>query len=429
MTTPAFRAVSFTPARTSGASRANHSLTPLRSTSRTFACALVFFCAAVSVTSSAQTFTSLFGFNGTNGANPYAVLVSDPTGNLYGTTQFGGAYGQGEVYKIAPDGTETVLHSFCSDFPTCSDGSQPFGGLVLATNGIFYGTTLHTVFRITPAGDLTTLYTFCSLSGCADGEFPYDSLVQGSDGNFYGTTALGGTDTQTCGGSCGTVFKITPEGALTTLHTFHGLDGWGPLAGLILGGDGNFYGTAPGGGAHKLGVAFQVTSSGTYTLLHSFNGADGEEPSSSLLLASDGNFYGSTANGGSAGYGVVFKMSSAGKLAVLRSFDNTDGSAPGNLVQVPNGNFYGVTGSGGNPDQGIDLCSFNGCGTIFELTRAGSLTTLYKFCSQTDCADGSGPSGLTLAADGKLYGATVLGGSTACGADGSCGTVFRFTAK
>ena len=180
---------------------------------------------------------------------------------MYGTTEYGGANRYGTVFKITPSGALTKLYSFCSQ-SGCADGANPFGPLVQATDGNLYGTTqiggantsgcggqgCGTVFKITPSGTLTTLYSFCSQSGCPDGANPYSRLVQATDGNFYGTTVSGGAFTY-CGfaGGCGTVFKITPSGSLTTLHSFDGGDGAGPL-GLVQATGGNFYGTTSSGG-------------------------------------------------------------------------------------------------------------------------------------------------------------------------------------
>ena len=180
---------------------------------------------------------------------PSADLVQGTDGNFYGTTDYGGgAYGQGMVFKINPQPpyTVTTLYSFCSQ-PNCVDGTYPEGGLVQGTDGNFYGTTLDagaygsgTVFKITPGGTLTTLYSFCSQTNCTDGANPYAGLVQSTDGNFYGTTGFGGAN------SYGTVFKMTPSGTLTTLYSFcsqtNCADGNTPYAGLVQGTDGNFYG-------------------------------------------------------------------------------------------------------------------------------------------------------------------------------------------
>jgi uncharacterized repeat protein (TIGR03803 family) len=389
--------------------------------------AIVLLCAVPSITASAQTFTSMAAFDQTDGANPYGALAQGADGNFYGTTQFGGANGQGAVYQVTPDGTLTAIYSFCS-LSGCTDGGQPFSGLQLGFDQNFYGTTLGTVFRITTAGELTTLYTFCSQLNCADGTGAYAPLMQAPGGDLYGTTFGGGILTFQCEGGCGTIFKITAGGTFTTLYKFHGKDGYGPFDGLTQGADGNLYGTTSRGGAHGAGTVFKITPAGTLTLLHSFGVAEGAGPYGRLLQAVDGNFYGTTTAGGTQGYGAVFKITPAGKLTQLRSFSLTNGSTPyAGLLQGADGNFYGTTFAGGAGQTSNNCPLADYCGTAFRLSPTGRLTTLYNFCSQSGCADGGAPyGGLTQGTDGNLYGATLLGGN-ACGADGSCGTIFKLS--
>ncbi len=384
-------------------------------------CLALVFCAAVAVTSSATTFTTLVNFHGTTGDRPYFVdLVQGTDGNLYGTTSGGGTEGEGTVFKITPTGTLTTLYNFCSQ-SGCSDGYFPYAGLVLASNGNFYGTTGEgganetggTVFEITPAGTLTTLYSFCSQTSCTDGELPEGSLVQATNGDFYGTTVSGGTYNE------GTVFRITAAGALTTLYSFCSqpgcADGYFPYAGLVLASNGNFYGTTGGGGANGVGTVFEITPAGTLTTVHSFCSAtdcsDGDTPHAALIQAANGNFYGTTGYGGASNEGTVYEITPAGKLTTLYSFCSlascTDGATPqAGLVQATNGEFYGITEGGGANDDG----------TIFEITPAGKLTTLYSFCSQASCADGELPfGGLALATNGVFYGTTYEGGANGDG--------------
>jgi len=388
---------------------------------------LLLLCLALPVAAPAQTFTSLVAFDQTDGANPYGTLAQYIDGSYYGTTQFGGANGQGTVYHVTPQGALTTLYSFCS-LPNCTDSGQPFAGLQLGFDGNFYGTTPNTVVKINTGGQLTTLYTFRSLPNCADGDNTYAALLEAPGGNFYGTTSSGGgVQTFECQGGCGTVFKMTVSGALTTLYSFHGKDGYGPVATLALGTDGNFYGTTPRGGAHGFGTVFRITPAGALPLLHSFGGADGSAPYGRLVQATDGNFYGTTTAGGAFGYGAAFKMTPAGKLTLLRSFNFTNGATPyAGLVQGSDGNLYGTTYAGGS-GQG-NCPNISACGTIFRLTPSGQLTTLYNFCPQSGCPAGGAPfAALALGVDGTLYGTTLLGGSTACSADGSCGTIFRLS--
>jgi len=249
----------------------------------------------------------------TDGAQPDTCLVQASDGNFYGTAAFGGTSGDGAVFKITPAGTLTLLHSFTG----VADGADPEAGLVQGSDGNFYGTTATngandhgTVFKITPAGVLTTLHSFSSLTGGirnSDGADPYASLAIGSDGNFYGTTYDGGAY------AFGTVFKITPAGALTTLHSFtSGADGGRLLAGLVLGIDGSFYGTTlGGGGTSNDGTVFKISPSGVLTTLHSFTGADGSHSQASVVQGSDGSFYGTTYFGGDNNKGTVFKLAPA----------------------------------------------------------------------------------------------------------------------
>ena len=208
------------------------------------------------ITVSAQTLTTLHSFNGGDGRSPEAALVQGSDGNFYGTTAFGGAHFKGTVFKIDATGNLTTLHSF-SGSP--SEGANPIAALVQGSDGNFYGTTASggehfkgTVFRITPAGGITVLHSFSGSP--SEGGVPFAGLVQGSDGNFYGTTALGGAHFK------GTVFNIDATGSLTTLHSFAGSTGEGalPFAGLVQGSDGKFYGTTALGGAHGAGTVFNL---------------------------------------------------------------------------------------------------------------------------------------------------------------------------
>jgi len=251
------------------------------------------------------TVSTMYQFGGSGGTLPYGGLVEGTDGNFYGTTSSGGTNGHGTVFQITPGGTLTYIYNFAGP-----DGAAPYANLVQGTDGNFYGTTyqggannLGTVFSITSSGTLTTLYSF---SG-ADGSLPYASLVQGTDGNFYGTTSAGGAN------SDGTVFQITPAGALTTLHSFcsptNCSDGSLPYAGLVQGTDGSFYGTASSGGQNGKGTIFKITSAGALTTVHSFIGIDGRLPYANVVLANNGNFYGTTFKGGTSDDGTIFSLS------------------------------------------------------------------------------------------------------------------------
>ncbi len=410
----------------------------MKLTSRSIA-GLVLFCAATaelftSIVSPAQTFNTLLSFNGSDGELPTrAPLVQGLDGNLYGTTYGGGAHGNGTVFKVTPAGTLTTLYSFCAQ-TNCTDGASPEAGLVLATNGYFYGTTFSggssdcafgstcgTIFTITPRGTLTTLHSFDETDGANPG-----GLVQAADGNFYGIT-FGGGGSIKCTGGCGTFFQITAAGTLKTLYSFcsqtNCTDGSFPT-GLVQGSDGNFYGTTESGGSStsctfgsSCGTVFKITPSGTLTTLHSFDFTDGDDPEAGLVQGTDGNFYGTTISGGANLDGTVFKMTRSGTLATLHSFSGTDGDSPNAmLMQGTDGSFYGTTSSGGSN------CS-NGCGTVFKITPTGALTMLHSF----DGADGGNdPAGLVQDANGRFYGATSSGGSSG-NCRGGCGTIFSLS--
>jgi uncharacterized repeat protein (TIGR03803 family) len=394
----------------------------------------------------AQVLTTLYSFctasggNCPDGENVYAGLVQGIDGSLYGTTYQGGSYGGGTVFKVATSGGLTTLYNFCA-VSACADGEFPFAGLTLATSGSLFGVAqgggangFGTVFSVTPAGVLTPLYNFCSQTRCADGGYPYGGLFQAANGALYGTTFVGG---HANGESPeGTVFKITTSGALTTLYQFcHGfatcLDGSAPMAGVVQAKDGSFYGTTFTGGAKEgwpnglgdVGTVFKLTPGGTLTTLYSFSHgpsfANGNWPRAALVQGSDGNLYGTTNQRGANGdYGTIFKITTDGTLTTLHSFcavsGCTDGANPeAPVIQANDGNYYGTTHFGGA----------NNSGTVFRITPAGVLTTLYSFCAQAACADGQFPyAGLFQATDGNLYGTTYQGG-TAGG-----GTVFSLSA-
>jgi uncharacterized repeat protein (TIGR03803 family) len=367
----------------------------------------------INITCSAAIESAIHTFDANaDGISPHANVIQGSDGNFYGTTYDGGTSSHGTVFKITPAGVETVLHSFTAG---ATDGSLPTAGLIQGSDGNFYGTTgnggptgVGTVFKITSSGVETVIFSF---SG-ADGISPFGALVQGSDGNFYGTTSSGGPN------SNGTVFKVTPAGAMTILHPFTGgADGNAPAAALTLGSDGNFYGTTTLGGTHSLGTVFKITPAGVETVLHSFSGGagDGNYPSAALILGSDGNFYGTTQNGGTGGQGTVFRITSSGVEAVLHSFagGTTDGSNPyAALTQGTDGNFYGTTGSGGT----------SGDGTVFKITPAGAETVLHSFAGGT--TDGGFPNaGFIQATDGNFYGTNSGGGAS------NSGNLFKITAS
>jgi uncharacterized repeat protein (TIGR03803 family) len=246
--------------------------------------------------------TTLYSFSGTDGQYPFAGLIEGSDGNFYGTTIKGGAVGSGTVFRLTPAGALTRLYSFSG-----SDGATPYGGLIQGRDGNFYGTTqvggtsgVGTVYQITPIGQLTTLHSF----NTTDGAYPWSRLIQGSDGNFYGTTTKGGAS------GAGTVFQITASGTLSVLYSFiNADDGARPYASLMQSSDGNFYGTANEGGLIGAGTVFQLTPAGALTTLHSFSGdTDGGNPWANIIQTADGSFYGTTYSGGGGASGTVFKL-------------------------------------------------------------------------------------------------------------------------
>lgn len=378
---------------------------------------LFLLCAAT--VSPAQVYTTMASFNCANGCFPgYVSLVQGLDGKLYGTTKGGLTNQPGTTFKIVPGGNTviTVDTFWCA----CKAAAKPDTGLALDTDGNFYGTTAGfddyvnggTVFRMGAKGKLTTLHRFRTF----DGEGPYAALLLAADGTFYGTTYYGGSS-RTCKSGCGTVFKITPEGTFTTLHSFASTDGAGPVGKLVQGTDGNFYGTTEYGGSGPCvtlsqyvgcGTVFRMTQDGVLTTLHEFNLIfDDALPLGAMVQATDGNFYGTTSGADTIcqcnSYGTVFRMTPAGRLTSLHRFNGYDGDTPyGGLIQATDGNFYGTTSSGG--------ANFPG-GTIFKITPGGTLTTLYGFCALARCADGNAPVGaLVQSTDGIFYGVTGLGG-------------------
>jgi uncharacterized repeat protein (TIGR03803 family) len=360
-------------------------------------------------------------------------------GNLYGTTFNGGSGSDGGVvFKVTPSGKETVLYSFCS-LQNCTDGYEPFSGVLFDQKGTLYGTTTGggiwndnycsagcgVVFKITPSGKETVLYTFCSIQNCKDGAGP-GPVILDAKGNLYGATGGGGSvcRDEHCG--YGTVFKVTPSGKETVLYSFCSRrrcrDGASPVAGLIFDAEGNLYGTTYSGGAHGSGTVFKVTPSGKETVLHSFcsqsDCADGNEPYAGLIFDKKGNLYGTTYRGGDNGLGTVYKVTPSGTESVLYSFcsqreggDCLDGAGPyAGLVFDKKDNLYGTTLFGGHN-------TYSSWGTVFELTPSGEETVLYTF----ELPDGATPyAGLVFDDKGNLYGTTYEGGY-------HYGTVFKLT--
>jgi uncharacterized repeat protein (TIGR03803 family) len=357
---------------------------------------------------------------GRAGANPEGGMVRDPAGNLYGTTQFGGAGGQGVVFKVDATGHETVLYSFSGG----ADGGEPFG-LIRDSAGNLYGTTQFggitgacafvqgcgVVYKLDAAGHYTVLHSF---TGGADGSRPQAGVVRDSAGNLYGTTWNGGS-----ANDAGIVYKLDAAGHETVLYTFTGgADGGNPTASPIRDSAGNLYGTTqyagntPGciGGC---GVVFKLDATGQYTLLYTFTGgADGGNPLGGVIRDSAGNLYGTASVGPESGQGpclfgcgVVFKLDATGHETVLHSFTGgADGGMPiAGVIRDSAGNLYGTTS-----------------GTVFKLDATGNYTVLSAF---TGGADGGTPSsGVIVDFAGNLYG-TAFG--VLSGANASQGVVYK----
>jgi uncharacterized repeat protein (TIGR03803 family) len=291
---------------------------------------------------------SLWSAEGTGNVSPL-MLASD--GNLYLTARGTAVVPTTNVFRVTPAGVTTTLYS--CNVQTISPQCADFGNsapLIQGSDGNLYGVGTNTVFMLTLSGAVTVLHVF---SG-PDGLLPEGALVQGTDGNFYGTTSGGGAN------NLGTVFQITPAGVLTTLHSFAGTGGAGgatsatdgatPVGALVQGADGTFYGTTSAGGASNAGTIFSITAAGAYSLLYSFSGnpPDGLTPNG-LTLGSDGNFYGTTRGG----TGTVFSVTPGGALTTLYAFSGLDGATPlAVLVQGADGNFYGTTSAGGVANDG-----------------------------------------------------------------------------
>ena len=355
--------------------------------------------------------TTLYTFTGgADGGSPYAGLVRDAAGNLYGATFAGGTANMGTVFKISKTGKQTVLYSF----PGKPDAANPGSDLLLDKAGNIYGAGYYggisgfgAIFKITKSGKEKLLYSFGS---APDGHYPGSGLIQDAAGSVYGTTGYGGESDN------GTVFKISKSGKEKILHSFTGTDGQYPFSTLIQDAAGILYGTTSAGGTSGKGTVFKLTKKGKETVLHSFaGGTDGANPYAGLVQDGKGNFYGTTYYGGAGcqgnDCGTVFKTTPKGKTTVLHAFALSDGHYPdfGTLVRDTAGNLYGTTYAGGTADLGI----------VFKVSSSGKESVLYSFKGGAD--EGFPVAGLIRDAKGNFYGTTLGNPPT------TYGTVFKLT--
>jgi uncharacterized repeat protein (TIGR03803 family) len=380
-------------------------------------------CAAAAVISPAQTYTTLASFAGpaVGAGGSIAALVQATNGDFYGTTAADGD-GYGTTFKISTSGKLKTVYTFCASLGDCPDGESPIGTLVQAPNGDFYGATSEggangagEVFKMNASGSLDVLYSFCSLGDCADGAYPKGGLVL-ADGNFYGTAGGGGAH------NAGTVFKINPNGVLHTLYSFCAetgcADGENPYAGLVYS-NGNFYGTTTAGGQYGSstsgGTVFEITPSGTLTTLYSFCAqsacADGENPQGTLVQGDNSDFYGTTLFGGTHNKGTVFQLTVSGAIGTLITLHDFCAKSKCTDGESP---WLGVIqATDGNLYGTTTGGGANGEGTVFKLTITGAHTIVHSFCAQSGCADGSVPyASLLQSTNGTFYGTTVYGGSS-----------------
>ena len=368
----------------------------------------------------AVTLTTLHSFTGTDGAYPRGALVRGADGNIYGTTSedFGTNYGT--VFRVTPDGTFTNLYRFSGT----NDGAWPQSGLVPGSDGNFYGTAHRgpkgwgTIFKISPSGSFSNFAAMNSHSGLPA------CLLAGTEGDFY-SIGTSGFD-----GGLGSIFRVTPDGSVTLLALFagtNGFAGWLFSTSILIQGNGeDLYGATPFGGSGFVdeytypvyGTVFAVSPYGAIQILFSFNGTNGAHPSA-LILGRDGNLYGTTGTGGPGfvdssggggdGHGTVFKLSTNGDFTTLAFFDGTNGNQPSSLMQASDGNFYGTTAG---------VTANLSTGSVFKVTADGTLTSLLSF----NGTNGAAPvSTLLEAPDGNFYGTTYSGGTS------NRGTIFRLT--
>ncbi len=362
-------------------------------------------------------------------------LIQATNGDFYGGTERGGSDRSGTLFEINSGGDLTTLYDFCSQ-PNCADGVLPAVALMQATDGDLYGVAPGganeggTIFKISPGGQFASVYNFCSQPNCTDGEGPAAALIQAANGDFYGTTSEGGAN----GG--GTFFKISPGGEMTTIYSFcsqpNCADGSFPFAALIQATNGDFYGTTGVGGAYNstecnnslgigCGTVFRITPSGALTTLHSFDGTDGFDPST-LIQATNGDFYGTTFNGGTGRGGTTFEITPGGKLTTLYTFCSqpkcADGGHANALIQATNGELYGTSTIGGSNTRGTIFSIDVGLGPFVALRTSfgvvGATVTILgtDLTGATSVTFNGTPATFTVNSTGTAITATVPAGAT-----------------
>jgi uncharacterized repeat protein (TIGR03803 family) len=365
--------------------------------------AALFYITAVSITQ-AQTFTVIANINSNHYQSEGFIQGAD--GKLLG---FDAGTGHGAIIDATLTGQVTNVYGFCSQ-PNCEDGSFPVG-IFQAANGTIYGTTEDggtngkgALFKLSPDGEETVLYSFCSLANCTDGWNPYSGPSPTLQGGLIGTTFGGGAKGK------GILYEVTSAGKFTRLYSFCGqttcTDGSDPVSPPFQTADGTIYGTTNGGGQFGSGTIYTYTATAGLNTVYSFPTAlDGFSAEPMLVQGADGNFYGVTSYLGQSGNGSVFQFTPQGVFTTLYSFCTaagcTDGAGPTGLIQGNDGNLYGLTSVGGT----------RGDGTIFEVTPQGVLTVLYSFCQLANCLDGNGPLSLVQDTNGTFYGTTASGGT------------------
>ena len=355
--------------------------------------ALVLMLLAVA-SAQAQTYTDMHDFNETDGccASYPSMLVQGQDGNIYGATTSGGTNLRGNIFKLTPSGTFTNVYNFDG-----THGEGPQGGISLGFDGNFYGTTYQggtgsagVIFKVTPSGTQTVLYNFTNGN---DGGFPRTPPVQAPDGNLYGVTGSSSPNQ--------VLYKLTPAGVFSVVVTIPS-QSYSPL---LVGTDGNLYGTTRFGGTFNAGTAFQFSpQKKKLKIIHSFGGSTGGySPYGPLMQGVDGKLYGTCSTGGTASGGTVFQMTTGGKVTTLYNFSTNNpvngATSFSGVVQGSDGFLYGVASVGGA----------NGLGTLFKVSTTGAgYTVLHNFAT----ADGDTPLATPLLhTNGKIYGLTFHGGS------------------